>query len=331
MHGAGTKGFGIFRATGIIHAYMGAKKKTNQSKDPAASMVGQDNSTAPKRVTAKKKAPTPKPKKPANKSTAKKKSNAAEEAVAASTISGSETAVEPEQKLEADQPALDQSVESIQPDIQPSLGVYFKATVQVLRNWVREHRLRTVVIVLVTIAAIGGLSILFRPSPAALTNDDIVVQISRELSISGDGNPVILTVVDEDKVEQPFLDQARDGDKVVLYYKAKKAVLYRPNEKRIVHQGAYTPPEAKVFIRKGTNRTEPLDTAKSQLESVSGIRIASQDTSPRQDYTGVVIVNVTDRYDDKVRELEELFGVEATRLPAGESFPDADILVIVGE
>src|SRR5690606_25359746 len=127
-----------------------------------------------------------------------------------------------------------------------------------------------------------------------------------------------------------FLEQAVNGDKVLLYYKAKKAVLFRPSEMRIIHHGAYTPPDAKVFVRKGTGSDERVEEVLNQLEDVEDIAIASRDNSPKSDYQGVILVSITDRYDDKLRELEELFGVKVSRLPSGESFPDADILVIVG-
>ncbi len=217
-----------------------------------------------------------------------------------------------------------------QSDVQPSAGAYVRATVQLLSSWIKTHKLRTLVIFAVVLIVVAGAIFLLRPGTEPLTNDEIVTQINRELSISGDGNPAVLTVVDDQKVEQPFLEQAENGDKVVLYYKAKKAVLFRPSENRIVHQGTYTPPEAKVFIRNGTNDVAVVENLKQQLDEVEGIDIVSEDVSAKRDYKGITLVSVTDRYDEVIRELETVLSTKVVRLPAGESFPDADILIIAG-
>lgn len=197
-------------------------------------------------------------------------------------------------------------------------------------SWIKGNKLRLLVILVAAAALIGGLVWWLRPGTEQLTNDQIVTEVNKQLSISGDGNPAVLDVIDEQKIEQPFLEQAKNGDKVILYYKAKKAVLFRPGEKRIVHQGTYTPPAAKVFLREGTNDSAKIAEAKDKLEQVDEIDLASQDNSPSKDHRGITLVSVTDRYDDKLQELSKLFDVPVSRLPAGESFPDADILIIVG-
>lgn len=212
----------------------------------------------------------------------------------------------------------------------PKLKDYLRATLSVIWQWIRSHKLRFLAGIIIAGLLIGASVWLLWPSPRALTNDEIVTRINKELSIQGDGNPAILTVEDKTKASQPFLQGAENGDKVVLYYKAKKSVLYRPSEKRIVHQGVYTPPDAKVFIRRGTENVGKVGEIESKLDKLQDISIVSRDESVKRDYSGVTIVNVTDRYDEKVRELEQLFNTKVVRLPSGESFPEADILIIVG-
>lgn len=216
-------------------------------------------------------------------------------------------------------------------EVRPSFWTYLRSAGQLLAGWIRTHKLRTALVTGVVMALGVCLLVWLWPSPAALTHDEIVLRVNKALGIQGDGHPAILTVEDETKATQPFLDQAKNGDKVLLYYKAKRAVLFRPSENSVIHQGSYTPPDAKVFIRKGTTDDGKVTEVRSRLEDVAEIDLVSQDDSPKKDYSGVTIVSVTDRYDEKLRELETLFGVKAVRLPAGETFPDADILIIVGQ
>ncbi len=225
----------------------------------------------------------------------------------------------------------EKKVEPQASEIKPSIWVYTKATLQLASSWAKSHKLRALIGLVVIMIIIGGLSLLIRSGSAELTNDKIVVQVNKELSISGDGNPAVLSVIDKEKVEQPFLEQAKNGDKVLLYYKAGKAVLYRPSEQRIVHSGSYTPPDAKVFVRQGSSGTEPVESVEDLLKRIKDIDVVSRDKSTRSDYKGVTIVNVTDRYDEKVQEIAKDLNAEISRLPAGETFPDADILIIVGE
>lgn len=218
----------------------------------------------------------------------------------------------------------------LQPEIRPGFGAYVKAILQLAGGGIRTHKLRTTLAVVVLLAVGTLLLVWLWPSAGPLTHDEIVLKVNKTLSIQGDSNPAILTVEDKSKVTQPFLEQSQNGDKILLYYKAKKAVLFRPSEDRIINQGSYTPPDAKVFIRNGTAEENRVAEVRSQLEEVSAIDLVSEDDSPKRDYRGITIVNVTDRYDEKLRELEGLFGAKAARLPAGETFPDADILIIVG-
>ena len=212
----------------------------------------------------------------------------------------------------------------------PRTKDYIKATLLMMKNWAKSHRIKATLAVVVLAVATTLLVVYLWPTKEPLTNQEIVNIINKSLSISGEANPAVLTVEDKSKATQPFLEQAQNGDKVVLYYNARKAVVFRPSEERIVHQGSYTPPEAKLFIRKGTTQDTRIDEVRSRLGAISDIEIVSQDSSTKQDYQGLVLVSVTDRYDEKIAELERLFGIKVSRLPAGETFPDADIMLIVG-
>jgi len=63
----------------------------------------------------------------------------------------------------------------------------------------------------------------------------LVADVSRLIVLPQDEEPTIATVSDPEKLkDQPFFANAKAGDKVLIYSKAKKAILYDPQNDKIV-------------------------------------------------------------------------------------------------
>lgn len=72
-------------------------------------------------------------------------------------------------------------------------------------------------------------------------------QVGRHYVLPTNETPVLATVTDSTKLETPFLKQAKNGDKILLYQKNALAIIYRPSIDRIVAVGPVTidtPPKA---------------------------------------------------------------------------------------
>lgn len=69
--------------------------------------------------------------------------------------------------------------------------------------------------------------------------DMLVADVGKLLALPTDEKPTVATITDVEKLkEQVFFKNAMNNDKVLIYTKAKKAILYRPSEKKIVEVGA---------------------------------------------------------------------------------------------
>ena len=64
---------------------------------------------------------------------------------------------------------------------------------------------------------------------------DIVAKASKLVALPTDESPTIATVKDVSKLKtQAFFKNAHNGDKVLIYTKAKKAAIYRPSTNKII-------------------------------------------------------------------------------------------------
>ncbi len=69
-------------------------------------------------------------------------------------------------------------------------------------------------------------------------NKVLIAEVAKIYSLPQDEDPTIATINDKDKLkDQAFFASAENGDKILIYTKAKKAVIYRPKQKVVVNSG----------------------------------------------------------------------------------------------
>lgn len=70
---------------------------------------------------------------------------------------------------------------------------------------------------------------------AQAQTNDLIVQVARHTELP-QGKPTVATVSDVSKLSnQTFFVNAKNGDKVLIYSEAKKAILYRPSEDKVIN------------------------------------------------------------------------------------------------
>lgn len=67
------------------------------------------------------------------------------------------------------------------------------------------------------------------------TSDEAVMEKVSSMILLPEELPTLATVTDKEKLgDQPFFQHAENGDKVIIYQKAKRAYLFRPSEQKII-------------------------------------------------------------------------------------------------
>jgi hypothetical protein len=156
--------------------------------------------------------------------------------------------------------------------------------------------------------------------------------------------PQILRVVDQTKLNQPFLKDAKNGDKVLVYAQANKVILYRPSTNKVIAIGPLatqsvvsTAPVAtpvsttlRIGLYNGSNVAGITSTNEPKVsQALPGSTIVIKERAATN-YAKTVVVDLSGQHSDEAQKLANMFGGTVGSLPAGEVTPQADILVIFG-
>ncbi|OGH07510.1 MAG: hypothetical protein A2171_02355 [Candidatus Levybacteria bacterium RBG_13_35_9] len=94
-------------------------------------------------------------------------------------------------------------------------------------------------------------------------NNDLIEKVGKLILLPTNEQPTIATITDKSQLStQPFFNNAVDGDRVLVYANAKKAILYRPSTNKIIEV-------APVNITSPTLTPSPTATPSAVIEQLT--------------------------------------------------------------
>lgn len=218
--------------------------------------------------------------------------------------------------------------------------------------------LLSIITVLVVVGASGSsiyFYIQYRNAKSVLGNStkstfnesaELIKKVDKLIKLPDGENPTIATVSDVTKLKnQPFFANAKNGDKVLIFTKSKKAILYDPVSNRILESQAVNIGEAPVasesaaplavsrlVLLNGTKTPGLATTTERILISASkSLKVVSKGNT-RGNYQTSLVVDLTGKNASISAQIARILKAEVGKMPLTEVRPkNADILVILGK
>lgn len=234
------------------------------------------------------------------------------------------------------------------------------------------------VAVLVALAAVPGYyyyneyqhaqMLLNDPAKAAkIELDQTIASVGKLLELPPKERPTLATVSDVSKLaSQPFFRYAKNGDKVLIFTEAKKAILYRPGNNKIVEvaplnvtdsaqavagaatdsaqmqlasssatvRAPVTPSVAplRLAIYNGTPKTGLAGTIEQIIKvKIPNAQVVEKGNAQKNDYDISYVIDVKGNARSAAEQIASIIGGQVMPLPVGETLPDADFLIIAGQ
>jgi len=198
-------------------------------------------------------------------------------------------------------------------------------------------------------------------SPAVQSQKDFeatLADVGKLMQLPEDEQPSVATITDVEKLREaePFFEKAENGDKLIAYSKALKAILYRPATNKIIDvvplvinqeqnleglgdgdqgettQGPEVTEKKTVAIYNGTANPGLGQQAKEAIESALGeeLEVKTVSNATNQTYTNTIVVDLSQQNSEQALKLAEALSGSPGELPQDEITPQTDLLVILG-
>lgn len=198
----------------------------------------------------------------------------------------------------------------------------------------------------------------------ANANTDVIGSVGILMDLPQDEAPTVATVTDKEKVNgQALFAKAENGDRALIYTRAKKAILYRPSINKIIEvmslgvlesqeqqpaveapvaetssapvdnkeTSAPTQNEVNVAVYNGSKTKGLAATVADKLIGVAGVTIVKK-ANAKGNFEKTIVIDLTGKNTEAVNSIVQSTNGTISELPAGEVAPkNVDILVIASD
>lgn len=152
-----------------------------------------------------------------------------------------------------------------------------------------------VAVILLFVLVFAGLFVAVKQNPQILDNlmltqtsmaeaemRSLVNEVGQLIELPGDEDPVIAEVTDVELLrDQQFFRSAQNGDRVLMYARNRKAILYRPNANRIIEVGMVSIDD-EIVLQDDAN-TEGDDVVPSPTPAPTPAPVVVPDEAPSEE------------------------------------------------
>jgi hypothetical protein len=197
--------------------------------------------------------------------------------------------------------------------------------------------------------------LLLNPNKAAEQDLKDTVSRVRKLMALPKEDPSLATVTDKSQLaDQPFFKNAQNGDRVLMYLKEQKAIIYRPSTNQIVDVGPINITSASdsaqqenvagvatdsaqkkpvtIAIYNGTTVAGLASVTETELKSkIPNAQVIAKQNAALSNYTKNEVIDVKGTNAAYAKEVAAALNGTVVKAPQGETMPQADILIIAGK
>lgn len=213
----------------------------------------------------------------------------------------------------------------------------------------KNNRVIYIVLIIVVLLAVGTAGYFakkyfdLKANPNQASQEEtarLTEAVGKLYELPKDETPIVGKVQDKEKLkDQPFFKNAQNGDDILIYQKAKVAIIYRAKENKLINVGPIAidaaaqqgQTSATVQVFNATSKTGAADAILKSVNEIAGLQVSQSISDAKNKNTSQnIIVDVNGTKGELAKQIAEKLGGTVGSLPAGEAKPTVDIAVFVG-
>ncbi|HLB51500.1 MAG TPA: hypothetical protein VJL30_01125 [Patescibacteria group bacterium] len=181
-------------------------------------------------------------------------------------------------------------------------------------------------------------------------NQKLLSEVGKIIELPSNESPTVAVVSDKEKLSgNVFFKNSQNGDKVLIFAEAKKAILYRPSTKKLIEVANINLADTngvvagskdenveaaavKMSVFNGTKEDNIFQDIEDKLkEQKINAEFVTKRNALRDNYIQTLVVDLTGESSESADQIAKALDGQVGSLPKGETKPEgSDILIIAG-